>query len=50
MPNETVVQFVECGLFGLLMWWMESKRPLRVEEVNALFRPLAMAAVTAELG
>jgi len=50
MPNEAVVQFVGCGLFGLLMWWMESKRPLGVEEVNALFRPLAMAAVTAELG
>ncbi|MBZ5574770.1 MAG: TetR/AcrR family transcriptional regulator [Acidobacteriia bacterium] len=46
-PSEAVVQFVAGGLFGLSMLWAEGKLRMSAEEVNALFRRLAMPAVTA---
>jgi hypothetical protein len=49
MPTEAVVQFVAGGLFGLLMWWGTGKMRMPVEEVNALFRQLAIPAVKAAL-
>ena len=49
MPMEAVVQFVAGGLFGLLMWWGNGKMRMPVEEVNALFRRLAIPAVKAAL-
>lgn len=45
IPGETLVQFIAGGLFGLLMWWLEGKMRLSVEEVNSLFRRLAIPAV-----
>jgi len=48
-PVEAVVQFVTGGLFGLVMLWATGKLRLSVEEVNALFRRLAMPAVKAAL-
>jgi AcrR family transcriptional regulator len=48
-PAEPVVQFVTGGFFGLAMLWATGKLPLSVEEVNALFRRLAMPGVKATL-
>ena len=48
-PAEAVVQFVTGGFFGLAMSWATGKLPLSVEEVNALFRRLAMPGVKAAL-
>jgi len=46
-PAKAVVHFVASGLFGLLMWWMDAKMRPSVEDVNALFRRLAIPAVKA---
>lgn len=46
---EPIAQFVAGGLFGLLMWWLEGRARPSVEEVNALFRRLAIPALTAAL-
>ncbi len=48
-PTEAVVQFVAGGLFGLAVLWAGGKLRLSVEEVNVLFRWLAMRAVKAAL-
>ena len=45
VPAEAVVQFIAGALFGLLMWWLESKVRLSVAEVDATFRTLAMPAL-----
>jgi AcrR family transcriptional regulator len=45
---EAAVQFVAGGLFGLLRWWLDG-RARNVEEVDSLFRRLAIPAVTAAL-
>ena len=47
MPTEAVAQMIGGGLFGLLMWWGNGKMRMPVEEVNALFRRLAIPAVRA---
>jgi hypothetical protein len=44
-----MVQFIAGGLFGLLKWWLDGKMPLSVEEVNALFRRVAVPALKAPL-
>lgn len=49
VPEEVTVQFIAGGLFGLLVWWMGTKMRLSVEEVNSLFRRLAVPAVKAAL-
>jgi len=38
-------QFIAGGLFGLLVWWLNAKPRLSAEEVNGLFRKLAMPAL-----
>lgn len=45
---EAAVQFVAGGLFGVLMWWIEG-RARDVEEMDRLFRRLAIPALTAVL-
>jgi AcrR family transcriptional regulator len=45
LPAEAVVQFVAGAFFGLLMWWIDGPARLPVEEVNALFRRLALPAL-----
>jgi AcrR family transcriptional regulator len=47
ISSEALVQFIAGGLFGLLMWWLDGKMRLPVQEVNALFRRLAIPAVKA---
>ncbi|HEU5239855.1 MAG TPA: TetR/AcrR family transcriptional regulator [Pyrinomonadaceae bacterium] len=49
VPIEALVQFVGSGLFGLLMWWMDGKMRLSVDDVNATFRRLAVPAVKAAM-
>jgi hypothetical protein len=49
MPAEALVQFVAGGLFGLLGCWLNGKTRLSVEEVNALFRRLAIPALKTAL-
>jgi AcrR family transcriptional regulator len=49
IPTEAVVQFVAGGLFGLLGWWLDGKMRLSVEELNTLFRQLAIPAMKAAL-
>jgi AcrR family transcriptional regulator len=47
VPIEALVQFVAGSFFGLLIWWLNGKIQLSVEEVNSLFRRLALAALKA---
>jgi hypothetical protein len=47
VPEEATVQFIAGGLFGLMMWWLGAKRRLSVEEVDGLFRRLALPALKA---
>jgi AcrR family transcriptional regulator len=47
VPAEAVVQFLAGGLFGLVRLWADGKLRLSVDEVNALFRKLALPAVRA---
>ena len=42
VPVEALAQFITGALFGLLMWWLNGKMRLSVEEVNTLFRQLAI--------
>jgi AcrR family transcriptional regulator len=46
---EAVAQYVAGALNGLMSWWMDGKMRLSVEEVNALFRRMAIPAVKAAL-
>jgi hypothetical protein len=45
VPPEALVQFLVGALFGLLMWWLSGKTRLSVEEINRLFRKLAIPAL-----
>jgi AcrR family transcriptional regulator len=42
VPVEALAQFITGALFGLMMWWLNGKMRLSVEEVNTLFRQLAI--------
>ena len=47
VPPEAVVQFLASALYGLLAWWMDGKMRLSVDEVNDLFKRMAVPAVKA---
>ncbi|MGC4048803.1 MAG: TetR/AcrR family transcriptional regulator [Paludibaculum sp.] len=47
VPKEAIVQFIAGGLYGLMMWWLGGKRRLSVDELDRLFRTLAIPAVKA---
>lgn len=49
VPPEAIVQFLANGLFGLLVWWLNGRMRLTVEEVNGIFRQLAVPALKAAL-
>jgi AcrR family transcriptional regulator len=44
---DAVAQFIAGGLFGLLVWWLNTTPRLSAAEVNAMFRKLAMPALAA---
>jgi hypothetical protein len=46
-PHNAVVQLIAGGLFGLVLWWVDGPMQVSVEEVDALFRRLALPAVKA---
>jgi hypothetical protein len=37
LPSEAAVQFLAGGLLGLVIWWVDGKMRLSVDDVNALF-------------
>jgi AcrR family transcriptional regulator len=45
IPTEALVEFIAGGLFGMMNSWLRGKPRLSVEELNALFRRLAIPAV-----
>jgi AcrR family transcriptional regulator len=47
MPAEAMAQFIGGGLFGLLMWWGNGKLRMPVDEVDSMFRRLAIPALRA---
>jgi hypothetical protein len=47
IPAEALAQFIAGGLFGLLMWWLNSRMRPTVEEVNGIFRRLTVPTVKA---
>jgi hypothetical protein len=47
LPREALAQFIAGALFGLLMWWLEEKRPLSPNAMNDIFRHLAIPAIAA---
>jgi AcrR family transcriptional regulator len=47
VPVEAQAQFIAGALFGLLIWWLNGKKRLSVEEVNTLFQRLALPALKA---
>ena len=46
---EAVVQSIASALYGLLAWWIDGKRRMTVDEVNDLFRRMALPAVKAAM-
>jgi AcrR family transcriptional regulator len=42
-------EFIAAGLFGMLVWWLDTKPQLSIEELNALFRQFAIPAAKAAL-
>ena len=48
-PNSAVAEFIAGGLFGMLMWWLNGKARLSVEDLDGLFRRFAVAAAKAAL-
>jgi hypothetical protein len=49
MPESTLKALANRKELGLAMLWATGKLPVSVEEVNALFRRLAMPGVKAAL-
>ena len=49
VPDEAIVQFLANGLFGLMVWWLNGRLQLSVEEANGIFRRLAVPAIKAAL-
>jgi AcrR family transcriptional regulator len=50
MQTEALVHFIAGALVGVLMWWLDGRMRLSVEEVNAYFRRLALPALKAARG
>lgn len=45
--SDAIVEFIAGGLFGMLMWWLNSKTRLSIEDLNATFRRLAIPSIKA---
>jgi len=44
-PIEAISQFIGGGLFGLLMWWGNGKMRMAVDDVDSVFRRLAIPSL-----
>ena len=49
IPAEALVQLIAGSFFGLLMWWLDGRVRMGVEEVNTLFRRFVTPAVKTSL-
>lgn len=49
VPAEAIVEFLSNGLFGLLVWWLNGRMRISVNEMNDLFRQLAIPALKASI-
>ena len=47
IPAEALARFIAGGLFGLLMWWLNGKMRPSAEEMNTIFRRLALPGMKA---
>jgi AcrR family transcriptional regulator len=47
VQTEALVHFIAGALVGVLMWWLDGRMRLSVDEVNAYFRRLALPALKA---
>jgi AcrR family transcriptional regulator len=45
--TEALVHFIAGALVGVLMWWLDGRMRLSVDDVNAYFRRLALPALKA---
>jgi AcrR family transcriptional regulator len=45
--TEALVHFITGALVGVLMWWLDGRMRLSVDDVNAYFRKLAIPALKA---
>jgi AcrR family transcriptional regulator len=48
--SDALVQFLAGALFGVLTWWLEARSRMSVEEIDGLFRQLAIPALKAARG
>ena len=46
-PVEAVAQFIGGGLFGLLLWWGNGKMRMAIDDVDSMFRRLAIPSLKA---
>ena len=44
---EALVRFIAGACVGVLMWWLDGRLRLSIDEVNAYFRRLALPALKA---
>jgi AcrR family transcriptional regulator len=49
VPVEALARFVAGALLGLLIWWLNAKTRLSAEDVNRVFRRLAIPALKASI-
>jgi AcrR family transcriptional regulator len=49
IPVEALARFMAGALLGLLMWWLNAKTRLSSEDVNRIFRRLAIPALKASI-
>jgi AcrR family transcriptional regulator len=47
LPTQATVEFLSSGLFALLVWWLNGKARISVEEMNDIFRRLAIPVLKA---
>lgn len=49
VPVEALAQFIAGGMLSLIMWWMGARARPSVDELNGMFRRLALASLKAAL-
>jgi hypothetical protein len=49
IPVEALARFMAGALLGLLMWWLNAKTRLSIEDINRTFRRLAIPALKASI-
>ncbi len=50
VPTEATVQYIAAGLWGLVSWWADAKMRVSIDEMDGVFRRLAIAALKASAG